>query len=456
MSVNMVFSPKLVLGFPALVMDRPAPSPDQIAAIESQLPRGQRFLPTQYLGKISRLSHNVHQGGGTSAVNLSHARTHRGLDDEFVGMLSREMENSKAVKCTRSFSPKELVNPFRRFVQFNEAVLTRIVRQVIEEKPIKGILLNRGEEVISSELSEETVTLLPNEVRQLGLTDLVGPLEAIADDFSLEVPKKITMGLRRKFNRGERRKLKISVEEAITPGWYSDVWRNENIGTDVYRPLLGCQALVDNVGLTANAQSELLKRSPETDSLQIERANIADNTCDGPLEESEEQSIPGSNTSFEVVSGSIEEAVDGLTILYGMLKENGIDVHKFIDDFTHRPIANMRDVLGSQDFKFNDLGQREPTLPDSVIEGFHTRAFGDYNTDVKLPDTEDATIQAGENALFALFPGSQGPDVKRSSLVHNTKKFEQAILPFLDPRGRARARVKAYKEELELSRGLSY
>jgi len=85
MSVNMMFNPYLVLGFPAVVFDRASPSPAARAVIESILERD--VTPTQFLGKVGNISHSVSQQGGFTAVQMTHCRTHRGVDDEFLGIL---------------------------------------------------------------------------------------------------------------------------------------------------------------------------------------------------------------------------------------------------------------------------------------------------------------------------------------------------------------------------------
>jgi len=457
MSVSAVFSPRAVLGLPALILDRPAPSPAQVAAIESQLPGNQKFLPTQYLGKISRLSHNVNQGGGTTQISLTHCRTHRGLDDEFMGLLVHEVQNLKSSQCKRTFSPRELLGiSARRFILFNEASLNRVLQYLARDDSPKGLALNDKEEIAEVEKSDNTITLQPTEVRALNLLLYADPLEG-----TLELPEKITLTLKRVRQKGVKTRLRVAVEDTLRPGWYGDIWSNENVGPDVYQQLIGCQSITDSITLDQAAQTDILNRGDAT-LVASETANLSgsvagDGTCAGDIEPGQANEVPGSNTILQVVPGSIEEAVDGLTVLYGLLKERGADIHQFIDSFTHRPVATMRDVLGSVDFRFDDNGNPAPDLGSNVVEGFHTRAFGDYNTNVKLPNSEDSQIQAGDGALFALIPGVADPaSVTRRGLITTSKRGKEGIQPHLDPRGRARARVLAYVAELELSRGLSY
>jgi hypothetical protein len=155
---------------------------------------------------------------------------------------------------------------------------------------------------------------------------------------------------------------------------------------------------------------------------------------------------------YTVVPGSVEETIDGISLVYGMIKERGDDVHEFIREFTRRPIASMIDILGSQNLKFDADGNLKDK--DTMIEGFHSRAFGDYNADVRLPDREGSEPVAGKNAGKSLMPGVSDPaSVKREPIVGKKDK-KSAFRPELDPRGRAQGRVVAYMQELKASRGL--
>jgi hypothetical protein len=112
----------------------------------------------------------------------------------------------------------------------------------------------------------------------------------------------------------------------------------------------------------------------------------------------------------------------------------------------------MEEILGTYGLEFTDDGFVNVPEGGSPVEGFHSRAFGDYNTDVKFPGREGQDTTPGADALKALFPGSTGADVRRGRLT--SKKKKSSISPEMDPRGRARLRVMAYVRELNLSRGL--
>jgi hypothetical protein len=207
----------------------------------------------------------------------------------------------------------------------------------------------------------------------------------------------------------------------------------------VYGPLLGSRAITDDTSLGQAQQDELLKRWKE------EKKTVDGDTVDV------QKKTPVEKYEMPVVKGSAEESIDGISLVYGLIKDRQGNVHDFIRDFTRRPIAHLVDILGSQNLEFDSKGV--VANPDTMIEGFHSRAFGDYNTDVQLPDKENGTTQPGGKALFALMEGVANPaNVKRPGMIDTGAKT--GIRPELDPRGRARGRVRAYVEELQLSRGL--
>ena len=278
-------------------------------------------------------------------------------------------------------------------------------------------------------------------------------IQTLAGVDVIEVPEKITVTYVQVFGTGKYERTGEAFENVVRPNWFSeDVWSNKNITKAVYEPLLGTRAITDDNSMGQKQQNELLKRRR---SDQVKTMTAADGkTVIGAVE-----SVDGVYF-VPVAEGSVEETIDGLSLVYGMIKENGGNIHEFIREFTHRPIASIIDILGSQNLEFDDNGKVKD--PDSMIEGFHSRAFGDYNTDVQLPEKEGSSTKAGAKALHALIDFSMAsPDVRakgiagleRPGLIGRDEQ-RSGIRPELDPRGRARGRVRAYVEELQLSRGL--
>jgi hypothetical protein len=485
MSVTGIFNPHLVIGFPGLVIDRSLPNPAVLAQREELL--GRKWMPVQYLGKMVALSHSVNQGGGQTSAQFTHCRTHRGLDDEFLSALSRETLETRLEKVAVHINVRELLGIGLTSTIENQDDKKTLVRKYMEgslsvDKPVRGTRAWRNYKVASIEASPETAELSKSEAAEFGLDpnttavvereifneEVVGSGEGEASSlpvFSsepkiiqtevpvLNVPATFTFNLERSVKIGDPAERKETIESQLTPGWFSDLWTNKNISEKVYQPLLGTDAIVENISLGADAQNEFFDRLKKDEDIVI-----AQDPPEGEGEKkefsfSETSSIEGSTAKLQVIPGSIEEAIDSIVAIYSTLHLRDGDVHDFIRKYTERPVANIEEMLGTYGLEFDDNGSvLVPQGEDRPIEGFHSRAFGDYNTDVKLPTKEGQETQAGKDALKALFTGAPGATVSRGRVSNKKKKTK--IRPELDPRGRARTRVLAYVRELTLSRGL--
>jgi hypothetical protein len=140
---------------------------------------------------------------------------------------------------------------------------------------------------------------------------------------------------------------------------------------------------------------------------------------------------------------SVEQAVDALAYLYGEVRRMGLDVHKFVADYTYRPIATMYDIFGSQDLEYdvvpgaaaNKSKTGGVTLDQLQLKqgtpGFHSTAIAPYGDLIGLLDNPDLELprllkQGGKNA---------------------------PLDPSIDPRPGRRERVQNYADELEEGRG---
>lgn len=492
-SVSGVFNPNIVIGFPGLVIDRSMPAP--IVAKKLKEIFGRRWLPQQYLGKMETFAHSISQSGGQTTFTMSKCRTHRGLDDEFLGTLIRETPKLKSNEVEIKFLVKKELK--RLSAGFSQSGATKDSQSVADLKiqllrdylngklHVGNIIKTRGRfsgakilsispsgNFILSDQEADALSVEPNTTVSISRLEEVGstvndegqrlPLlvEVDTNKTAVSSPEKFVITVKVSVNTGVINTAKRTVEEALTPGWYSEVWKNENIGKDVYKPLLGEEhgAITDEVTLGAQEQDKLLDqlfeeeiREGGTTALGISESR-AEN--DFAKETTSFASVEGGEAIVSVAPGSIEESIDALVLIYSLIRRRGGDVHQFIRDYTHRDIASIEDILGSKELFFDDNGNIDPSLGPDVREGFHSRAFGDYNTDVKFPTREGDPTQAGKDALHALYPGvAKGVSVTQKSVLDRGEP-PTAILPELDPRGRARARVLAYVEELSISRGL--
>jgi hypothetical protein len=485
LSINSIFNPNIVAGLPGVVIDRSAPSPAVIERLEKLMRR--RMLPTQFVGKIYGYSHAIGQQGGSTSVQFAYARTHRGLDDEFLGVLSKEIaEESKDLSF--EVNPRELalgldsagVQEEQNNTSTGEATetekakakqkaktasnieLRKLVVQMYVDNKLKANVTVPGLGKVKKVSPSGPTYLTHSMADSLGISDeyfntkkktvtnkeagTITTVQTLAGVDVIQVPEKITVTYVQVFGTGKYERTNVAFEDVVRPSWFDEnVWANKVITEKVYAPLLGTMAITDDKSLGQKQQDELLKRWK---SDQVRCMTLADGkTTIGAVES------PDGVYYTPVAEGSAEESIDGLSLVYGMIKERGGDVHGFIREFTRRPIANIVDILGSQNLEFD--GNGKVLDPNVMIEGFHSRAFGDYNTDVQLPEKEGASTTAGFKALGNLMEGVADPgSLQRPGLIGRTAKEKSGIRPELDPRGRARGRVRAYVEELQLSRGL--
>jgi hypothetical protein len=463
LAISGVFNPNIVAGFPAVIIDRSAPSPAVLEHLEKMM--GRRMLPTQFIGKIHSYSHAISQTGGATSIQFIHARTHRGLDDEFMGILNKEIPE-EFNPVTFVVKPKEqasFLDPSGETGHSFTGFLLRntLVRMWVQKKLKAGIYIPKLGKVKSVKisgsdaLSEEEASLIgisrtefdqyKKVVNQEEVVLATNPNQSVAAD-AIPVPGTITIVYVQERGTGKYTRSDLAFEDIVRPGWVSaEVWHNKKITEAVYGPLLGVMAITDDNSLGQEQQDEMLNRWKVD---QVART-VTDDTGRGGVATVESSS--DSKFRYSVVTGSIEETIDGLSLVYGLIKEKGGNLHDFIQDYTRRPVASMIDVLGSQNLDFTEDGH--VLDPNTMIEGFHSRAFGDYNTDVQLAEKEGGATTAGFKALHALMEGADAAKEARPGLIGKDDKAT-TLRPELDPRGRARGRVRAYVEELQISRGL--
>lgn len=491
MNVEAIFNPMMVVGFPALIIDRGAPPPDQLKELQTE------DLPTQYLGKVVSLTHNASQSGGMTSISLSHCRTHRGVDDEFLNLLMKEkkkkvnyeviVETEKLIQSTQAGGKKR-----RRYVD--------LLQKFMKGRLVPGTVVAGLGKVVNVEASPSKVNVSEFWIRELGLPeDIIGLTPAagldllsrnpqslptsVLEDPTTDVtytqggvfiepagelvattsetrnksiiqvgavPKKITVSFEKWKGTGEYQRSDLSIEDAIMPGWYSQVWKKSHITEDVYGPLIGSRAITSDASSGVALLDATIAAIPEDTVETGESVDFSSVRKRGTVEESEFLSDFGTDLAvYEVQTDTLEDAIDGLAIVYGLIQWNDQDVHRFIENYTYRPIATMPEILGSQNLQFGATG--EVVDPTTMIEGFHSRAFGDYNVDMELGD--DGAWKAGSNSLKNLVPGlPEGSQIDLEPIIVRGKK-PVPVPPTLDPRGRARARAKAYADELAKRRG---
>ena len=470
------FNPQLVIGFPGVIIDRATPSIAQIIASAEQSDVGQFMLPTAYVGKVATLQHTIHQEGGTTTVVYTHARTHRGIDDDFIGVIARE--NKEASDLEVNIEPAVMVDNARNGIPIDD-LQQRLLELFVKGTLAEGLKLNNA--TVETFFPEGAIEFTADDLAQVRISfdDFLSLRARQADiraqlddpDNSVRLPSLLEVELKTFPLPGKyiRQDGQAAFEDLARPGWYApDVWDNNNISEKVYLPLLGTRAITDDDQIGDPEQfSSLIKQSLDFGGLPATDVEIeADDSGNLVLKV---DGRAAATLGFNLETGTTtESAIDGLTALYGLLKKRNLDVQSFIDDFTKRPIASLVEVLGDSDLRYaltNDpsgttRGEIVPRADGTIpFEGFHSPAFGPYNVNVKhrVDTGEDSTKpEADDDALTALLGDDQLEEFLKAGTVINRGRSKKSVpIPkHLDPRGRAQARVRAYVDELKVTRGI--
>jgi len=263
--------------------------------------------------------------------------------------------------------------------------------------------------------------------------------------------------------------VELAPEDLTFPPWYGEHYRTNRIG-GLYSYFFGTGAITDPLfvlepgvdpsqfdGTAASDSSE------ETDAEGNSRAAVisfmntffanisrAMGTADSPPQpgdttplslSSDESAGPPGKPKPQADDGviarvkersHIAEATEEIVRAYSQVKYRKFDVHEFIRAYTWRPIASMVDLFGTANLEINDRGE--------VVrgrEGFHSRAFGDYDDLRQLVNTSDGTRPRTILGLSAYDPDETGEDSRAardagiSARLDTRKEKRIAVLKYL-------------------------
>lgn len=490
------FTPMPVVGFPAVVMQRGLPPIPEVPTsrilqmindgdqtIEQGFLIGENrtYMPTQFLGMVESVNHNITQAGGTTSLSLTHVRTHRsadGQDDEFLNhMIGRQETQTTKVEVTTSLQASSLL-------ESQDFEKLRIIGQVtpqgdnptmsrtgsgglwtvgstgpqggkITRIETSGQLLHKG---YAKTLDQTEFSQHINYYSEVKIVEEVDSTSSQAADIKAA-------------------NIQPPVEMVLAPPWVSDLYGNDQIGEGIYQPFFGTGSIVDEqtfrvrdsilpgsgsstpdkdlftssnegeigalsdfgtpteiaagetLGLIHSRRQEDAQQSfaapPVGNTVQSSATPNTDPQRSITLEEMVEARLDISDSVARPIS--IAQAVDTLSTIYGSLKAQEVmDVHRFIHRYTYRPIASMDEVLGHPDFSLDAEGNPVRDDQGEVVgfEGFHSRAVSDLGQLQGLLTNPDILLksESGEDAA--------------------------SIDPEMDPRPGRRARVVRYISEL--------
>lgn len=253
-----------------------------------------------------------------------------------------------------------------------------------------------------------------------------------------------------------RSHVELPPETLTFPPWYGDHWRSEQIG-GLYAYFFGTGAITDPLVVQSGSQNSSHAdtraatpaeeaRRQRTLSINFTR-QVGDPTYDTtPNFGSNDRPPPGESTPTTVSGGDIpgpaqhptpdEAAVNAeigrirarspiglateeLVRIYSEVKLNKYDVHLFVQSYTWRPIASMVDMFGTANLEINDAG--------TVVrgsEGFHSRAFGDFDDLRQLVGEQDGNRPRTILGLEVDNPATTSDDARAARSAPIAKRLD--------------------------------
>lgn len=538
MEVTGKFNPFLVAGFPGLLITEPfVLDPTQISAaldkagVTGVKPTDTQDIignigvlasafkaPTQYLGMIASLTHQVGQEGGTTNITMTHARSHRITEDDFLQLYAAQyqtgtqteevntvldaasliskgdyknlkflidittqqasdeakqiaQDNQSSQQNLKPFGDQQPLDPYelttRPSATFRPANLDSIAPilqapsidlsstvvasstlvQPSGDIPLRAKVVDaqrpngtkilapatagklrvggkgpKGGKITQIQVASDQVVAVSIQDLEFAEQGKTGRKQSVKSSLkpnktakTVYVWQKAVIYEDLKNNRILR---PIPVEESLRPPWFSPLYSNLFIGDNIYQPFFGTGSLVDEAVFQTPFGTGATGANRQKQRQLVSQVQAAD----GDL--TKIQQILSSATTEQLSDiPSIEQSADVLAYLYGEVRRLGLDVHRFISDYTHRPVATLENVFGTVDLAYKQDGSK--LTKTAGVPGFHSTAVGPYGDLVGLLDN---------------------PDTELPRLKVKGKKF--AISKGLDPRPERRAVVQTYSDAL--------
>jgi hypothetical protein len=454
LSVSGKFNPWAVAGFPAVVIDKYM-TVEQIVMsglrnmelIEALTTSGWSFdhqnspywnfqsenipdvwlalretVPTQFVGLLVNLNHDVNQDSATTSYVFTTARTHREKD---------ELMNSNEMVLSRRESGQARRRTVVAALEGNPPLIGQLGPyygriQEVHRLTVSGSYHLFG--TFRADLPLRARRKVPVNVTQAAreygaeVVTIVGDLNREVTFYPYEIFEEVDRW------RGQR--VDIPMEDFLRPPWMSEVWANDRIGM-TYQQFFGTGSITDpiviNTGFATSAESS-------DNALTSSEATARNENINDPTQSSSQ------TTQSAEMAINVEKAIDLLVRIYSLIRHQaGGDVNEFIRAYTWRPVATLIDMLGSRNLNIDPRTGR-------VIEGFegiHSRAFGrgEMGSNLRnlIPDVDTEEVQHVKRILG--ISTREGAD-RRNLLVRLDKRAEKAD------------RVLAYVEELSKNRGI--
>lgn len=439
----------------------------RVAEIQADLITGRPN--SHYLGTPEMITHSIDaNSGGQTQVQMSYART----TNERTEFLGDNTGRSGRARLTRNVQRTTVVAaleaPSTDSLGYYGGQIQEVT-DVTDQYQRRGT--RRSTDHSGSAARFQSTSLLPLFVqdrtftgRQRRGTRVPVGVEQAASDYGPEVVSLVGAG--GTFNESDREILvefrayrvveqigayraedvELPPEDITFPPWYGEHYRTNQIG-GLYAYYFGTGAITDPLFVlepgadpTQFDGAASTDAAGETDAEGRQRAasiayiNSFASVVAQAIGSAEQSPTPGDSSAPELPAGespgppgtvtpepstgliahvgarsAIDEAVEEIVRAYSQVKTRNFDVHQFIRSYTWRPIASMVDLFGTSNLEINDSGE--------VVrgrEGFHSRAFGDYDDLRQLVSSSDGSRPQTILGLSTRDPDETGDDTDTS------------------------------------------
>jgi hypothetical protein len=383
MTLQLIFSPWLVTGFPGVVLDRyvdPESAEEYLRKLEAKgLERGQatRLLGTHFLGNFAQIQHSLSPTQAETTVQIQFPREFE-ESTEFLGpsiAADQVVVKRFGSDAIRTYTVAALEKPKVGSIGIYYGAVQR-VSEVTPSNPGEFFPVYTG----PRRVGDPTQDGQSNIGVPVRLGD-VSPTLASTQGVNKVVTFK-AYEIREAIPRYRREIVDMPAEEIVRPGWYDDVWHPKNV-SQVYQHYFRVDAItgktvIGEVG-SADPGTETLPRDElarQALGLPIDKPGgpaIQGAAVDGQESGGASTRIPSILTLDE--DSSIEQAVRFILLTYSYIVNGNLSAQKFSDAYCWRPIASLPDVFGTSDLRLDVRG----IDVEQGVEGFHSRAFGPYD-----------------------------------------------------------------------------
>jgi hypothetical protein len=268
-----------------------------------------------------------------------------------------------------------------------------------------------------------------------------------------------------------RELVDLPPEEITFPPWYGDQYRSTQIG-GLYSYLFGTGAITDPTTILApNGEAQAIAQienevatadrslslALEQTFSQLTRDAITGGVSgpqpefgDVPQEAGQDIGPPGTPESAAnqdalaqvPTRSTLSIATEEIVKAYSLVRLNKYSVDEFLRAYVWRPVASAVDILGSANLEINDDGEVV-----RGVEGFHSRAFGDYDDLRTLVGPGD-----GDRPQTILGLTTRDPDEARGDSTREAR--DEKISQRMDTRKEKRLPVLRYLYSLMAQRGV--